>query len=382
MSRNLLDCSPRQLVFIRFVFAFFYLRPRMDPVTVINRTLVSKTMTPRGACRLALAGFVTVMLLFVPLTPTSSLPNLHPPATTLVAGELGVDGEDAYAVAEGGLLVAPGSRVTVLAEYRFFDEAMEPGYSHSFHVTMKIFGPNGPIDTQTSFASESGPGAIDESGNLSVEFVAPEIVRDLTVSLEAKRFHSLPGSGSSLLSEAASSAPLSFVAVPDPVVFVSEGLVVGDSLEVGTIDFSNTSDLAGGTVDANEGHTFVSTDLGGRFIASGEIAHPAVVDVTTYQVFVTVAMSVNVEGGPNYAVQRAVFQESCNDWANHGCTLDEASRELDLEAIVPPSALEPDRVVDVGMHVSYHFSWQDEQLNVGDEFHNAFDSGRHLVVSA
>lgn len=327
-----------------------------------------------------LLAFATVLILMLTSLPAaSSLPGLHPPGTTLHAGEFGVQDEVAFATTEGGLLVAPGSLVRVEADYRFEEADLEVGHTHSFRAIMTIQGQHGTIDTQSVFESMEGPGAIDESGTLTVEFVAPEVLRELSVKLEAQRHQTKPGEGSRLLSEAASTAPLSFVAVPEPVQFATRGLVVDDRLEAGAIDFTATNQ----TVVASDGHTFLSTDLGSRFVVPTQVERPAVTDVTLFSFYVVVNLVVSVEGGSNYGIQRSVFQDGCNDWVDHDCSMESEIRAFDMELLLPSSALEPHRVVDVTMHVTYELYWQDNSQSPPQQdgvFVIEGDSGHHLVL--
>ncbi len=324
--------------------------------------------------------FATALILMLTSLPSvTALPGLHPPGTTLHSGEFGVEDEIAFATTQGGLLVAPGSLVSVEADYRFEESGLDAGYTHSFRAIMRIQGQHGTIDTQSVFEAVEGPGMIDESGTLTVEFVAPEVLRELSVTLEAQRYQTKPGEGSSLLSEATSTAPLSFIAVPEPVQFATQGLVVDDRLEAGAIDFTGTNQI----VAASDGHTFLSTDLGSRFVVPTQIERPELSDVTLFSFHVVVNLVVSVEGGPNYGIQRSVFQDSCNDWADHGCSMGSEIRAFDMELLLPSSALELHRVVDVTMHVTFELYWQDNSQSPPQQdgkFIIEGDSGHHLVL--
>lgn len=327
----------------------------------------------RSACLIA------ALLLTVPLLAgANALPDLFPVATTVDVGDVGVDEQVPFAATEGGILVAPGQRLTFTADYAFEDSGLPSGETFQFSATLRIQDATGTLDTVSTSTSVTTGGALQESGTLEVDLGVPEGLRDATVTLESSLFRAA-GQGSTLIGKAYSTAPLSIVALPEPVTFLTEDLVVGPALDLGSIEYTGSVK----DVNATAGHTFVSTELGARFVATVVAEQPVLQGMSEINHQMMMTMNVQVEGGAGYGVSRQAFADYCSDWNDNACDLNGDARSFDLELVLPPSALTAHSIVKTGLYATQELWYYDAQNGIGDgAWATDDDRGRHVVVAA
>ncbi|MBW3582725.1 MAG: hypothetical protein KY455_06465 [Euryarchaeota archaeon] len=331
----------------------------------------------RGVCIRPFLSFAIVLLSAAQASSVVGLPTVQPPATVVDVGMLGVTDLVPYAAADGGLLVAPGSEVTLQASYGFSDaQGPSTGAQYNYVAYLRVHAATGQVGTEAVSHQATTSGAFNVTGVLELTLRVPEVARGLTIVLDTSVWRSEQGGGS-LVGQATSSAPLTIVAVPEPVAFVTDDLVVADSFDGGTI----TATQAGRSVAATDGHTFVSTEIGTRFTALAAIDRPELGPATDIMFMVYATLNVNIEGGASYGQSRSIFMDNCNDWDTHACRFSAESRQAGLEVVVPPTALGPHSVVTVNLHLNYEHNEYDAMTgNWVGVFDMQGDSGRHVVV--
>lgn len=267
---------------------------------------------------------------------------------TVQVGELGASDGMPYALAEGGLVVSPGARVTFVAEWSFEQAVVASGYTYGIAARVDIHGPNGLLGSDIVSRTTS-MGAFSDADTLEVTLSVPENFRggSVVLKVDAWRYNS---TSNTLLGQAQSTAPLTTVAVPDPVVFLTEDLQSGAVFDAGTISITAAAlELA-----PTDGATFVSTELGALARATAVVDRPALQGLAYFWMNTAVSMSVSIEGGASYWVSRTVFADSCNDWAGNSCSASGETRTVDLEIALPASAVDGRSVANV--HLLAHHS--------------------------
>lgn len=320
---------------------------------------------------------LSILLLAPLIGGVAAAPTLHPPATNVEVGDIGVVNGNAYTTTKDGILVSPGTTITITADYLFRDLTGPNGYTAHNIAVLRINGATGQIGADSVGISFSSPGAYSWNGTLSVTLTVPENVRSVSAVLDARLTHSWSG-GSKIVDESQASAALTVVAVPHPVQFASDDLVVADALDVGTITFT-TAEKA---IAAESGKTFVSTDLGTRLHATAIIERPTVSGMSNIWHHTSVSLSAQIEGGIGYSSARTVFFDHCSDWTTHACSLAGETRTVTLELVIPSGVGGPRNVLTTSLHVNHDLSTYDATTGQGSwEGYMASASGRHVALS-